>query len=86
MTTYILDLSPALVNLASEGSLDTSLYNGNSLQRTAYLEVTNGNDRKIVEVRDGASFKDTMQDLEDLSNAGHNFIVVDWFLDIIWKT
>ena len=75
MTTYTLDLSPALVNLASEGGLDTSLYNGNSLQRTAYIEVVSGANRKIVEVRDGASFNDTMQDLEDLSNSGHKFIV-----------
>ena len=75
MTTYTLDLSPALVNLASEGGLDTSVYMGNSLQRTAYIEVHNGSDRKIVEVKDGASFNDTMQTLEDLNNAGHNFIV-----------
>jgi hypothetical protein len=75
MTTYTLNLSPALVNLASEGGLDTSLYNGNSLQRTAYIEVHNGSDRKIVEVRDGGSFNDTMQTLTTLSNAGHSFIV-----------
>jgi len=75
MTNYTLNLSPALVNLASEGGLDTSVYNGNSLQRTAYIEVTNGSNRKIVEVSDGGSFNDTMQTLTSLSNAGHSFIV-----------
>jgi hypothetical protein len=39
MATYTVDLSPALVNLASEGSLDTSKdSNGNSL-KTQYLGV-----------------------------------------------
>ena len=75
MTTYTLNLSPALVNLASEGGLDTSVYMGNSLQRTAYVEVHSGANRKIVEVKDGGSFDDTMQTLTSLSNAGHSFIV-----------
>lgn len=74
MTTYTLDLSPALVNMATEGSMDTAVYNGNSLQRTAYLEVHSGSNRKIVVVKDGDSFDDTMQSITDLSNAGHVFI------------
>lgn len=74
MTTYTLDLSPALVNMSTEGGLDTAILNGNSLQRTAYLEVYNNNDRKIVAVRDGGTFTDTMQTITDLSNSGHNFI------------
>lgn len=74
MTNYTLDLSPALVNAASEGSMDTSLLNGVSLQRTAYIEVVNNSSRKIVVVRDGGTFNDTMQDLTDLSNSGHAFI------------
>jgi hypothetical protein len=66
MTTYTVDLSPALVNMATEGGLDTSVYNGNSLQRTVYVEVHNGNDRKIVAVKDGDTFTDSMQTITDL--------------------
>lgn len=67
MTTYTLVLTPELRNLATEGSLDTSLLNGVSLQRTGYIEVYNGSNRKIVEVMDGESFNDTMQTLSSLS-------------------
>jgi hypothetical protein len=67
MTTYTLDLSPALVNMSTEGGLDTAILNGNSIQRTGYIEVKNGANRKIVEVRDGDSFNDTMETLADLS-------------------
>lgn len=74
MASYTIDLSPNMVNLASEGSLDTSLLNGNSIQRTVYIEVYNSNDRKIVAVNDGESFDDAMQGLTDLSNSGHFFI------------
>lgn len=66
MATYTLKLTPDLVNLASEGSLDTSLLNGVSTQRTGYIEVHNNGDRKIVEVKDGDSFTDDMQTLNDL--------------------
>lgn len=66
MTTYTVNLSPALVNMATEGGLDTSVYNGNSLQRTVYVEVYSGSDRKIVEVRDGGTFTDEMQSITDL--------------------
>jgi hypothetical protein len=74
MASYTLDLSPVLVNMASEGSMDTSLLNGVSLQRTGYIEVVNSGNRKVVVVGDGDTFTDTMQTLTDLSNSGHNFI------------
>jgi hypothetical protein len=74
MASYTLDLSPVLVNMASEGSMDTSLLNGVSLQRTGYIEVVNNGSRKVVVVGDGDTFTDTMQTLTDLSNSGHNFI------------
>lgn len=74
MASYTLDLSPVMVNLASEGSLDTALLNGVSLQRTGYIEVSKDSTRKIVVVKDGETFNDTMQVLTDLSNSGHNFI------------
>ena len=66
MTTYTLKLTPALRNFSTEGGLDTAILNGVSLQRTAYIDVYNGTTRRIVEVRDGQSFNDTMQTLVDL--------------------
>jgi hypothetical protein len=65
------DLSPAVVNLASEGSLDTSRdANGNSLQRQYFgVFVENNNDRKMVGiVRDGATFNDVVAGISDYPN------------------
>lgn len=73
--SYTVKLTPDLRNLGTEGSLDTSVVNGVSIQRTVYLDVYNGTDRKIVQVRDGATFDDTMQTLVDLENSGHKFII-----------
>jgi hypothetical protein len=67
MTQYSLKLTPDLVNLGSEGSLDTSLINGISLQRTAnMLEVvdTNGN-RKVISLKDGDIFDDVVSGVDD---------------------
>lgn len=74
--TYTVKLTPDLRNLATEGSLDTAVVNGVSIQRTVYLDVYNGLNRKIVEARDGESFNDTMQTLVDLENSGHKFILL----------
>lgn len=63
MATYTVDLSPALVNHASEGSLDTAKdSNGNSLQREYFgVIVVNGADRKMTGiVKDGGTFTDTV--------------------------
>jgi len=49
--------------MSTEGSMDTSLLNGLSLQRTGYIEVYNGTDRKIVVVNDGETYDDVMQTL-----------------------
>jgi hypothetical protein len=71
MATYTVDLSPALVNLASEGSLDTSRdANGNSLQRQYFgVLVENNNDRKMVGiVRDGGTFTDVIAGISDYPN------------------
>lgn len=64
MATYTVELSPALVNLGTEGSLDTSVTGGNSIQRTVHgMTVLNGTDRKVVgRVVDGGEFTDTMED------------------------
>ncbi len=62
MATYTVDLSPALVNLGSEGSLDTSVTGGNSVQRTVHgIMVMNGTDRKMIgRIADGGTFNDTI--------------------------
>jgi hypothetical protein len=65
MTTYTLKLTPDLRNLSTEGGLDTSVSSGVSAQRTGYIEVNSGNNRKIVEVKDGETFTDTMQTITD---------------------
>lgn len=71
MATYTVDLSPALVNLASEGSLDTSRdANGNSLQRQLFgVFVVDGSDRKMVGiVKDGETFNDVVAGISDYPN------------------
>lgn len=64
MTTYTLKLTPTLRNMSTEGSLDTALVDGVSIQRTGYIEVPTGEDheRKIVEVDDGEEFDDSPMD------------------------
>lgn len=79
MASYTLKLTPADRNPASEGSLDTSVVNGVSIQRTGYIEVVNANNlqqRMVWEMADGASFNDTFQGLTNIPNgAGGTFIV-----------
>lgn len=71
MTTYTVDLSPALVNMASEGSLDEHKdANGNSLQRQYFgINLVNGTSRKMVGiVKDGETFNDTIATPADYPN------------------
>lgn len=79
MANFQLKLTPNLVNLGTEGSLDTSVVNGVSIQRTGYIEVVDANDlqaRMVWEINDGATFNDTLQTLTTTSNgAGGTFIV-----------
>lgn len=67
MAQYSLKLTPDLVNLGSEGSLDTSLVNGASIQRTAnMLEVLDASgNRKVVSLKDGDTFDDVVSGLND---------------------
>lgn len=68
MATYTVDLSPALINLASDGSLDTVKdANGNSLQRQYFgIVVVNGTERKMTGiVKDGESFTDIIEGVGD---------------------
>jgi hypothetical protein len=77
MASYTIQLTPSLVNLATEGSLDTAVVSGVSIQRTAYLEtVASDGGRKVLELLDGEAFTDTPEDPTDYSNgAGGNWIV-----------
>jgi hypothetical protein len=76
MSTYTLALTPTLINLGTEGSLDTSILNGVSLQRTGYIETVDGSDRKVLELVDGEVFTDVPQTIEDYSNgSGGTWIV-----------
>lgn len=68
MATYTVDLSPVLVNLGTEGSLDTSVTGGNSLQRSVHgIMVVDATDRKMVgRIADGGTFTDTFDGLTSL--------------------
>jgi len=69
MATYTVDLSPTLVNLGTEGSLDTSVTGGNSIQRTVHgIMVVSGTDRKFAgRVADGGTFTDTFDDITSIT-------------------
>jgi hypothetical protein len=68
MATYTLALTPTLINLGTEGSLDTSILNGVSLQRTGYIETVSGTDHKVLQLVDGEVFTDVPQEIDDYSN------------------
>ncbi len=59
---YTTKLTPVLRNLATEGGLDTSIFNGVSLQRTLnMLQVNDQQGRlKIVSEKDGAEFNNVI--------------------------
>lgn len=63
MATYTVDLTPALVNQNSEGSMDTSVSGGLSAQRTQEcVLVVNGSDRKqLHRLADGESYDDAVE-------------------------
>lgn len=67
MADYSLKLTPSIRNIDSEGSLDTSVLNGESIQRTVnILEVVDasGNKKVIGVVKDGQSFDDVVEVVE----------------------
>jgi hypothetical protein len=58
---YQVDLTPKLINMTTEGGLDTSIVNGVSLQRTANMIMTSNcvGDLKVIGSRkDGESYDD----------------------------
>lgn len=62
MSNYQVQLTPQLVNLGTEGSLDTAVVNGHSIQRTMVdIDVVNGTNRKKVgRLSDGNTFNDVV--------------------------
>ena len=58
MADFIVNLSPDVINMATEGSMDTSLLNGKSLQRTMTgVMIVSGENRKMVgRLVDGGEF------------------------------
>lgn len=77
MASYTIQLTPTLVNLATEGSLDTSVVGGVSIQRTAYLEtVDSSGGRKVLELLDGEGFDDTPEAPDEYSNGAGGFWIV----------
>jgi len=77
MASYTIQLTPTLVNLATEGSLDTAVVSGVSIQRTAYLETVNtSGDRKVLELFDGEGFDDTPEAPTEYSNGAGGFWIV----------
>lgn len=70
MATYTVDLSPTLVNLGTEGSLDTSVTGGNSIQRTMHgiLIKDTGEYKMVGRLADGATFTDTIESVADYPN------------------
>ena len=60
MSNYSVKLTPNFTNPATEGSLDTSMLDGKSLQRTINMyEVDNNGNRKMISGKDGGEFNDT---------------------------
>lgn len=74
MASYTVKLTPDMVTSFSEGSLDTSVTNGLSIQRTKEVElVVNGEDRKILHrLKDGDTYDDTtFETVVNNITAGH---------------
>ena len=67
MANFQLKLTPDLVNLGTDGSLDTSVTNGVSIQRTGYVQVDNSG-RKMVMAADGDTFSNTLEVWSDNAN------------------
>ena len=83
MAEFNVDLSPNLVNLGTEGSLDTSVQNGNSLQRklTGVMVEFCGNRKIVGRIDDGGQFNETIERVKDYAGItktiGDNYIFVN---------
>ena len=75
MATFTVDLTPSLINKTTEGSLDTSVVNGFSKQRTFEMTMVKNSSggRKIVgRIPDGGTYNDVTTYVNPYQNvAGH---------------
>jgi len=80
MTDFIVNLSPDVVNMATEGGLDTSLLNGKSLQRTLNgVMVVNGENRKMVgRLADGEQFNNI---IDGVKQGGVHILINNKYVD-----
>lgn len=68
MASYTVKLTPDLVNLSTEGSLDT-LVDGVSIQRTMDMVLVSNSGLKMVsKLKDGDTFDDVIATLGDYVN------------------
>ena len=68
MASYAVKLTPDVVNLGTEGSLDV-LVNGMSIQRTMDMVLVKNNGYKMVSrLKDGDTFTDVVADLGMYAN------------------
>lgn len=77
MAVYTVDLTPDVVTQSSEGSLDTSVRNGLSAQRTkeSVLVVSGSNRKQLYRLADGETYDDTTFDtvVHDIVAGNPNF-------------
>jgi hypothetical protein len=80
MTDFIVNLSPDVVNMATEGGLDTSLLNGKSLQRTLNgVMIVNGENRKMVgRLADGDQFNNI---IDGVKQGGIHILINNKYVD-----
>ena len=72
---YTVTLTPQLVNLGTEGSLDTSLVNGVSIQRTMEgIFIDNTGYKMVGKLKDGDTFTNTIAGLGDYPDINGNLI------------
>jgi hypothetical protein len=80
MSTYTVTLTPATVSPSSEGSLDTALVDGKSIQRTMHaLLIKDSTDYKMVgRLKDGDTFTDAINGLDSYPDINGNGIDGDY--------
>ena len=82
MADFIVNLSPDVVNMATEGSMDTSLLNGKSLQRTLTgVMVVSGANRKMVgRLADGDQFNNI---IDGVIQGGIHILINSKYVDYV---
>ena len=75
MASFTVNLTPSLVTIATEGSLDTTVVDGLSNQRTFEMTMVknSGNGRKIVSrIPDGGTYDDVTTYVNEYENEPGN--------------